>query len=420
MLLQAVPDSRIPCHRSNQNLSSSAPLLAHLFVLLYFSRKIMTPVLRRFSLSKTVLMDDESDDDLMLSEMIIFSQVYRSLAVVSIIFISAVSIAMIQSKAQRHPVIIVFLTTSWVGAWISLIPVLFDHSILNREDPHAPNVSPGIELRLCQLNAVLLSYVRVVIPALTLSFAGEVLRLLLQLRHLRSSASKTDDLEVQLEKDFNWASYNSTPMMSLPSSPALDCKDFETSSTNIVVPQTWWHCAMPSQSSISIALVVMPFVTSAVAPALVLNALASRNWSEIHMNYFTCASTVPHIRAYVSIVAVCHLIPASILNVISFFMYLRIRSNSSSSLSIRPHLPALARLAALAGITAAGASIHWILRIANLKKSSCCTSIEPLFMICFPLLGTALFVNRPVLEQFSSWFQSLYSFACCKFWKSSD
>lgn len=368
----------------------------------------------------TPLMDDYRDEDLTLSNMILFSQVYRTLAVISIIFISTVSIAMIQSKTQRHPVIIVFLITSWLGAWISLIPVLFDHSIPNRQDPHASNVPAGIDLRLCQLNAVLIAYVRVVIPALTLSFAGEVLRILIQLRHLKSPVSKSDDLEVQLEKDFNWASYNSTPMMSPPSSATLDFGNLETSSSSTLVARNWWHRVMPGQSFISIILVVMPFVTSAVAPALVLSSLASRNWSEAHMNYFMCTSPAPHIRSYVSIVAVCHLIPASILNVVSFVIYLRMRSNSSSLLSIRSHLPALARLAALAAITAVGASIHWILRIASLKKPSCCSSVEPLFMICFPLFGTALFVNKPVIEQISSWFQSLRSFARRILFKSSD
>ncbi|EGG01536.1 uncharacterized protein MELLADRAFT_117766 [Melampsora larici-populina 98AG31] len=301
---------------------------------------------------KMPLMDDYREDELTVSNMILFSQIYRTLAVGSIVFISAVSIAMIQSKAQRHPVIIVFLITSWFGAWISLIPVLFDQYIPNREDPHASNVTAGRDLRLCQLNAVLIAY-------------AEVLRILLQLRHLKSPVSKSDDLEVQFEKDLNWASYNSTPMMSLPSSSTLDCGKLETSTSSTVVTRTWWHCALPSQSSISIVMVVMPFVTSAVAPVLVLISLASQNWSEVH---------------------------TSILN---------------------------PRLAALAAITAVGASIHWIIRIASLVKPSCCSFIEPLFMICFPLFGNALFVNKPVIEQFSSWFQSLRRFACCNFIKPS-
>ncbi|POW17123.1 hypothetical protein PSHT_06464 [Puccinia striiformis] len=56
------------------------------------------------------------------SGILLLQKVFWGTGIFSIIFIGAFLLALLRSGHKKHPVIIGFLITSWVTAWIALLP----------------------------------------------------------------------------------------------------------------------------------------------------------------------------------------------------------------------------------------------------------------------------------------------------------
>lgn len=221
----------------------------------------------------------------------------------------------------------------------------------------------------------------VVIPALTIAFAAEVLRLLLQLSRLRIKPFQVEVIAVNRDVHLEW----SCPISgSILKSSEKSLESIESggdgggSGDFLTTPPSWFSTWVPNQTVVRIALLVIPFLTSTAAPILVLIEFASHQWNEAHsqfrllwvalktwltdlmtdilfsvcdvlvffgwmetrcmydilipkVGFFICATTDPKIRTYVSIITVCHLIPSSILNgkqTLTFNRFLLIHYNS--------------------------------------------------------------------------------------------
>ncbi|PLW24232.1 hypothetical protein PCASD_10472 [Puccinia coronata f. sp. avenae] len=134
--------------------------------------------------------------------LLILQKVFWATAIVSIIFIGAVLLAIHRSGHKKHPIIVGFLITSWFTAWIALLPFFGNvwEYTMPRPLIHA-NVRTGPPHTICQINAVLLSYLWTVIPGFGLAFVIEVMRMLVEFIKF-SKIDEPDNLKKPIAESF--------------------------------------------------------------------------------------------------------------------------------------------------------------------------------------------------------------------------
>ncbi|MBW0493822.1 hypothetical protein O181_033537 [Austropuccinia psidii MF-1] len=290
-----------------------------------------------------------------------FQKLFWATSIVSLIFIGVLLIAIFRSNDKRHPVIIGFLITSWVTAWITLLPLFSDLKDYYQPRPliHS-NVARGPVRTVCNINAVLLAYFWTVVPGYSLAFIIEVLRMLVELitfvnsmnipdpstkaadRQLRkgsvdSQASEVSSKEFSSYDDFHWKSNRR-----YSNETDLETNQSAHSDGSLIrkIKETW----VDNWKKI---ITFLPLISALPSLALVFKSQAQYGWRYVHADEFACYTPDPIVRRYRALVLLCHLASSCILGAIAVVLYLLLRKKTGVGIQRRIHYSLLFRLGAL-------------------------------------------------------------------------
>ncbi|KAH9818017.1 hypothetical protein DFH28DRAFT_961537 [Melampsora americana] len=314
--------------------------------------------------------------------------VFNAIAFISVILIAAMLLAIFWSKKKRHPIILGFLITSWLAAWVALLPFfgsVWDYC-LERPVNYA-NVPPGPVRTICNVNAVLLAYLWTAIPGYSFVFASEILRLLIEFWRLTKKGHHitiTFKLEIESEDDLAGSIHES--IASSQRTRRLDSQ-----------PAAVWH----ERNKQRLAAVI-PLFTALPAVYIVIYHQVLVKWRFVNANQFGCRvpnSKAANVRAMILLM---HLGTACVIGAIALITYGVIRIKVMSHLQRNLHYGLLIRLLLMSLLTGIGAELEWAVTYEPALRPSS-VYVTPMYLITFPLLSALIFIDESILEEWKSW-----------------
>ncbi|KAG0141614.1 hypothetical protein CROQUDRAFT_674001 [Cronartium quercuum f. sp. fusiforme G11] len=322
---------------------------------------------------------------------LVLQKVFWGTAIFQIFFVGALLGAITQGNTHRHPVLLAFLITTWFSSWVSLMPLFGGFWEFAKPVPLTrSNLPPGtIPFKLCQVNAILTSYIWATIPGFAFAFSGEALRILLGLSTQRMSSTST------LVGDNPMWSGDQIQRAKKPASRFNFLLRF------IIVPDRSIWCEH--------FLVVIPLVSALPGPFITGRALFRQGWKTVHADEFVCGALGENTQTGVSQVMLWHFVPAFLVGLAAIGTYLLFRRSTRAIIRSQIHMRLLLRLAALSLLSGLGALGYLILRVGptgnRTRLSRQYGWVLPMYMICFPLVGSTFFVDFEIIQIWRSWFK---------------
>lgn len=337
--------------------------------------------------------------------------VFNTIACISVILIGAMLLAIFWSKKKRHPIILGFLITSWLAAWVALLPFfgsVWDYC-LERPVNYA-NVPAGPVRTICNVNAVLLAYLWTAIPGYSFVFASEILRLLIEFWRLTKKGDHLtavpaslqedgqldqQDFELELDSKDDIANSIRGSISSSQRTRSLTVNYLMRSSRKawLVV----WH----ERNKQRLAAVI-PLFTALPAVYIVIYHQVLTRWRFVNATQFGCRvpnAQAANVRAMILLI---HLGTACAIGAIALITYGVIRIKVMSHLQRTLHYGLLIRLLLMSLLTGIGAELEWAVTYKPAFRSSS-DYVTPMYLITFPLLGALIFIDESILEVWKSW-----------------
>lgn len=152
-------------------------------------------------------------------------------------------------------------------------------------------------------------------------------------------------------------------------------------------------------------IIFLPLVSSLPSLFLVYDHQAHLGWRYVHADPFACYAPDPLVRRIKAIILLCHLIPTSIIGIICVVMYFILRQQTITGFYQKIHYGLLIRLAALSVLSGIGAALEFSINFIRFNRSIS-LHIPSIYLIFFPLVSAAIFVDKNILNEWKSWFQS--------------
>ncbi|KAG0140761.1 hypothetical protein CROQUDRAFT_136535 [Cronartium quercuum f. sp. fusiforme G11] len=328
---------------------------------------------------------------------------------------------MSRAKVHRHPSVIAFLISSWLANWVELL--LFFGNV---QKPGSPgprthtNVPDGPIKALCNANALLIAYFWVLVPGFAMVFVIEVLRLLFGLWRFTNKNSTTSSLHrLAPEQTMNQRSYttetidnfdnvekgraNTAPLIhrNNPFMKLINRKNRYMNSNNL---KHWFY---RFQKTFWKLFPYSPILTALPGPIIIGISLGKSGFKEVHANHFVCSTTEIEAQRKLGIVGVISLAPTSFFGIFALIVYIYLHFKTPPQTRSPLRSPLLLKLGVVSVVTAFGGFLQWFIKAtAGGYRGSGLSGYgqwPPLYMVFFPVICAAVFIEKAILEEWKSW-----------------